>query len=62
MTAENIILLAICLALYAMRVAVALMEHREAQGGGIKPTTREVLRPTSAPPPPPKKSEKGAGG
>ena len=62
MTAEKIILLALCVALYAMFVAVLLTEHREDRGGGIKPTTREVLRPTSAPPPPPpKKSEKGAG-
>ena len=61
MTAEKIIMLALCVALYAMFVAVVLTKHREDRGGGIKPTTREVLRPTSAPPPPPKKREKGAG-
>lgn len=59
MTAENIILLALCLALYAMLVVVALADHREGQGGGIRHTQLKSTPATPKAPPPPKKREKG---
>ncbi len=60
MTVEKIALLALCVALYAMYVAVLLTKHRKGQGGGVKSNTKTTPATPKAPPPP-KKREKGAG-
>ena len=57
MTVEKIIMLVLCLALYAMWVAVALTIHREDRGGGVKSNTKTTPA-TPKSPPPPKKSER----
>ena len=43
----------LCLFISTTETAPVFEKQPEETGGGIKPTTREVLRPTSAPPPPP---------
>ena len=43
----------LCLFISSTETCPVFERQPEETGGGVKPITREVLRPTSAPPPPP---------